>query len=149
MNRNLIAAIGLATSFAIGSGACAQPPPDPMKFDLICKLRDRIVADPDPHHFGDPPWSASDDRFVARFAVDLRAMRVCDVTECLSVGVDPIKSVTARSIVFAWRPHFHWTYDRRSGRTAMRLVTLREVDVTTGPCRKAKFSGFPPGSRFR
>jgi hypothetical protein len=113
------------------------------RFDLVCNLHYRVVADPHPERHRASPMGPSSGHFVDRYIVDLRARRYCDSAECAERGVDHIARVTARQIVFIDRPYLSMSVRRGDGEYRSRLEEGDRISITTGTCRRARFSGFP------
>jgi hypothetical protein len=114
-----------------------------IRFDLVCHVLGRVVADPHPDFTGTGEdvrrW-----RYDLRYFVDLQAMRYCDDVACARRGTARIVSVSPDKIVFTNASTDKEVYWRRDRYWDSKLVDGELVSVTTGNCRIAKFSGFPP-----
>ena len=134
---------GRAMAAVGGLSLCVGAAPlDPLRFDLVCDLRGRVVADPQPSYTGTYPANVRKWQHEAREIVDLETMKYCDPGICETFGPDPIVRVEADRIVFADQPGFT-RFVRHDGWFKSRLVDGKRVRVTTGRCRREPFSGFP------
>ena len=137
-------AIALILAFAVCCGDARSQTTDSLHFDLICHERGRVVADPHPDHTGTYPANVRRWRVTSRYAVDLQAMRFCEVSECARLGPRPIASLDAEQIVFLDAPGLIWRVRRADGDSRQEMIDGERVSVKTGYCRRASFSGFPP-----
>src|SRR3954470_85425 len=127
----------------------------PPQFDLICEVRGHVVADPHPRSRGVYPANERNwhDRF--RLILDLRTLRYCPVGRCLDSGTDRIAAVNARRILLAYNPRpgpienaITRTVRYRDGYYRYRSVSDDGfVQLETGTCRRARFSGISSGAR--
>ena len=121
-------------------------PPGVEQLDLICQFHGHVVADPHPVSHGNYPANVKSWHDSDRFAVDLQARKFCDPVTCAKMGPESIVSSNAKEIVLddrsgaTWTTK--WTIRRRDGWSIQRFAdNTGRIELTTGPCRKAKFSG--------
>jgi hypothetical protein len=142
----------LLAAMAQAQAAAAAWPP---RFDLTCETHGRVVADPHPRSRGVYPANERNwhDRF--RIVVDLRGMRYCYAGRCLNSGTYTIAAVNARRILLAYNPRpgpvdnaLNLTVRYRDGYYRYRSESDDGfVQLETGTCRRARFSGIPVGAR--
>jgi hypothetical protein len=122
------------------------PATDSLHIDLYCELHGRVVSDPHPElSNGTYPANVRTWRQNRHYIVDLQARLACDAGFCepvarLRIGVSPEK------IVLDDVPGALSYVSRRDWRFHERVVDLQRVSVTTGICRRGRFSGFPQAS---
>lgn len=134
---------GRAMAAVGGLSLCVGAAPlDPLRFDLVCDIRGRVVADPQPTYTGTHPANVRNWKLESREIVDLETMKFCAPVTCERYGPVPIARVDADRIVFADGPNFTW-FVRHDGWLKSRLVAGKRVSVRTGRCRREPFSGFP------
>jgi hypothetical protein len=127
----------------------------PRQFDLVCNARGHVAADPHPRSRGTYPANLRVWRDPFRLIVDLGRMRFCTDARCVDWGASRIVSANARQILLAYIPRpgqienaVTETVRYRDGYYRYR----QESDdgyliLETGVCRRARFSGFPAGTR--
>jgi hypothetical protein len=130
------------------SASAAWPP----QFDLVCAYQGSVTADPHPRGRGFPDERTWRGDF--RYVVDLRNRRFCDIRYCREYGAFRIAATNASRITFHNQQGSrsrNWLYEtvrNRDGyylhRTGDEEGYLRE---SAGSCRRARFSGFPVGTR--
>jgi len=116
---------------------------DALHFDLDCDVRGRVITDAHPEMFrgtypANEPWHDH-----PHYIVDLQALRICTVGECMSYEPHRILRVTPDRIVLHDEPGFAAYIRRQNLRYEQRTEDLGEVAVTRGTCVIAPFSGFP------
>lgn len=148
MRSSILSYAGL-TAFAVQAQAALAA--QPLQFDLVCNVRGHVAADPQ-NRF---PSEARTWQDHLHFVVDLRTRRFCEPWVCIHYGAARIAAVNAREITLYDQP---LTVDSPAFAVTVRIRDgyyreRRESDdgyrrVETGICRRARFSGFPAGTRL-
>jgi hypothetical protein len=122
------------------------PATDSLHFDLYCDIHGRIVSDPHPEMSnGTYPANVSTWHQHPHYIVDLQAMLVCGEGPCEQYGPFRIR-VNHEKIVLGDVPGA-WTHiSRRDWRYDQRVEDGQRISVTTGTCRRGRFSGLPQAS---
>lgn len=139
----------------LSAAAQAAVPPTSQQFDLICRLRGHVAADPHPRFLGTYPANERVWTGWHHFTVDLRTRQFCLPLWCETEGPRAIASLSARQITFVDRPQAtrrenatFLAVRRSDGRYRYRTADDEGyVRVETGRCRRAPFSGFPATAR--
>jgi hypothetical protein len=133
----------------------ARPNPHVQTFDLVCQLHSRFVREYHPEN--EDIWAMPTDswRGGARFAVDLKSLKMRDVSGaeyCAKHVCNSLKKTSDMKIArfnhdyifVSSHPFRRWSIRRRDGWFESHyVVSAYRTQLTTGTCRKAKFSGFP------
>lgn len=120
-----------------------------MQFDLVCDLKGHLVQDNPALPANVRPKKENWDDSGARFIIDLAAMKYCD-TDCRTLFVDPIVSVTDKEIVLFDRSGIKDTIRRADNYFYQRNEYYKGlVTELKGFCRKVKFSGIPANAKQR
>ena len=114
-----------------------------LRFDLDCRAHGRVVWERDPSAFKGTPNSPLESDEYPHFIVDLAAMRYCEPVTCRRYGPQPIDAVTDDEIRFTDRDTLSERVRRSDGRYNAEHFADGRLDVSTGTCRKIRFSGFP------
>jgi hypothetical protein len=143
MKRTLGRARRIVVLGALVACVGAKPDSEAVQFDLICDLHGKVIADPHPAYTGTYPANVKTWHYTDRYTVDLRAMHYCEVPVCGSLRPLRIAAVTPQLISFDNKPGVIISVRRRDNWYESRLGSKGEkVRLTTGFCRKAKFTGF-------
>jgi hypothetical protein len=151
---NFYLKIAITIAASIG-GIAAKPPTSAQKFDLVCRLHERFVRELHPENTGVWAMPTESQRGNVRFSVDLdsRKIRNIDATNYCAKHVcnliektsdTPIRRVNRRYIVVLDDLDQKWSIRRKDGWfESHHPVSPYLTQLTTGTCRKARFSGFP------
>ena len=119
-------------------------PADAVQFDLICDVQSKIIRDLLPeedhssHYSTERTWKAN-----WQYAVDLHLMAFCLPNQCDRPGPSPIVAANSERLVL-FEGALEETIERTNGRFASRVAAGHGLTESTGQCRRAPFSGFPP-----
>ena len=135
---------------AQGASGAARP----QHFDLICSGNGHVAADPHPRSRGTYPANERYWHSQSHYIVDLRTRRYCERWTCVNYGARAIVAANARELILA-NDRLTATTNAYSLVVRMRDGTYRirqqaddgHTRVETGSCRRARFSGFPNGTR--
>ncbi len=115
-----------------------------MQFDLTCRLHGRLVVDRHADltqpsgYLGPAIWADT-----VRYAIDLRHGRYMGTDWKLPVS-ERIARVTKSQLLLSQRRDSFERIDRQTGRYAARSKAGNYmIEIVTGQCRRADFSGFP------
>lgn len=138
-----------STTVALGLLALAAPEfaearSNAARFDIVCHVVGKVVADPHPDYTGTYPANVRKWRYELRDSVDLGAMTYCEYTLCTHAEWERIPSITPGKIIFGDTPSDTAIYFRRKYYWYSKLIDGEKISITRGPCRIAKLSNLPP-----
>ena len=114
------------------------------RFDLICRLRSRIVAQPHPPPGTNVGRGPDNERWsTVRLIIDMRRRLFCHSrAQCAIYGPQPL-DYNSLHLIIVDVPGDVWRVERTTGRSRQEIVSGETAIVYAGLCRQAPFSGFP------
>ena len=146
--------IGAIVAALFACSATALPP-NSNQFDLICDIHSRFVREVHTKYEGTWRMPVNSTHVTTRYAVDLKARKIMDIdyqkycaaNDCSQLpfsAATPIERVDPQFIVISSHPYLKWKIRRRDGWfVSNNVVDPYLAELSTGHCRRAKFSGLP------
>jgi hypothetical protein len=141
--------LGVCIALAVSSAQARDGPGRGDRFDLICHVVGRVVAQPHVPPTGTNVGRYGVSRMRLHISVDLSRGWACDRDgECPTTGPVPPPEVTRHQLTMLDIPGNVWRIDLSTGRSRQEIIEGETATVISGYCTRTAFSLNPHRAPF-